>query len=512
MNRFIPATAALLVIGFTNAPLRAEEQKPGTAITIYSSAQPGAVSADLYRPVPGQGTGWIGNAVPGYAVVRDRRMVSLPDKISHTDFTDVAALIDPTTVSFTSLTDPKTTSVLEQNYLFDLVGPNKLLERYTGKNITVEQGNGDHIASYEGKLLSAQSGIVLEQSKGEVLYLNQYQNVRFPEKLADLYTVPTLAWTVATKKPGEHLVETAYETKGITWWADYNVTYQDGADENSGVLDLGAWVSILNQSGAGYKDAKLKLIAGTVNRPQPPQAMYMAKAARMEMAMDAAAPAPGFQQKDFFEYHLYTLGRPATIPDNSTKQIELFPQATRIKADKELVYEPVQFTYMGYPQMDQGYGNAGDTDVNIFLAFKNEEKNGLGMPLPAGRMRVNKRDDADGSLEFIGEDIIQHTPKDETVRLKLGNAFDVKGERKQVHFTIDTNRRIMEEEFLITIKNHKDKPVKVVAVEHLYRAANWEILDHEGKYEKEDAFTLHFPVEVPANGKSQVGYRVRYSW
>jgi len=296
----------------------------GTAITIYSSAQPGGISPEYYRPIPGQG---VPNAmsVPGYALVREQRDVKIAAGRSQISFTDVAALIDPTTVTFTSLSDPAT-RVLEQNFQFDLVSTQKLLLKFVDREITVDKSTGNSVTPITGTLLSATDGIVLRGKDGSIYSLPAYTSVRFPDLPGGLNTRPTLVWDINSPAGGEQKTRVTYQTGGVTWWADYNLIYNEGADANSGLLDLSAWVSIINQSGATYADAKLKLIAGDVNRVEP-QELYEA---RRDVAMKAlAAPAPpaGFAPKDFFEFHLYTLGRPTTLPNNSTKQIELFDQA-----------------------------------------------------------------------------------------------------------------------------------------------------------------------------------------
>src|SRR6186713_800585 len=238
-----------------------------TAITIYSSAQPGAISPEFYRPIPGQG---VPNAmsVPGYALVRDDRDMKIKQGRSQLSFTDVAALIDPTTVTFSSLTDPST-RVLEQNFQFDLVSTQKLLLKFIDRQITVDKSSGNSITPITGTLLSAIDGIVLKDKDGSIYSLPSYTSVKFPDLPGGLNTRPTLVWDVQSPEGGAHKARVTYQTGGITWWADYNLVFNEGADANSGLLDLSAWVSIINQSGATYSDAKLKLVAGDVNRVQP---------------------------------------------------------------------------------------------------------------------------------------------------------------------------------------------------------------------------------------------------
>ena len=506
MNRvqgFILFAPGLLVGGYHAC---AAEQ--ANAITIYSSAQPGAVSPDLYRY-----GGQQGSQVPGYAVVRHERPIELKNGRSEVRFTDVAGLIDPTTVSFESLTDPTGTRVIEQNFQFDLVSTDKLLHKFVDRDISVEQIRGDKVDSYSGTLLSTSGGLVLRQSDGSVRVVSHSSGINLPNLPGGLITRPTLVWDVATKKPGKQMARVAYQTTGITWWADYNLTYSEGADANSCRLNVGAWVSILNQSGASYPDAKIKLIAGDVHRAPPaaaPSARLMAKA----MAEESRDQA-GFQEKSFFEYHLYTLGRASSLPDNSTKQIELFPAMAAVPCEKTLVYYGQQGFNYGFgpnPYTDRNLGIASNKKVDTYLSFRNTQENGMGVPMPSGRVRVSKMDVADGSLEFIGEDRIDHTPKNETILLKLGSSFDVVGERRQVDFKIDTSRNTMTEEIEIKLRNRKEEPVKVIVKENLYRWTNWKIIAASDAYEKQDARTVHFPVNVPADKEVVLRYTVRYTW
>jgi hypothetical protein len=482
----------------------------GTAITIYSSAQPGAIQPEMYRPIPGQHS-YNAMAVPGYALVRDDREISLKRGRSQISFTDVAALIDPTTVTFASLTDPAT-RVLEQNFQFDLVSTQKLLLKFIDRQITVDKPNGTSMTPITGTLLSATDGIVLRGGDGSIYSLPAYTSVRFPDLPGGLNTRPTLVWDLQSPEGGVHQARVTYQTGGITWWADYNLIFNEGADANSGLLDLSAWVSIINQSGAAYSDAKLKLIAGDVNRVQPEMNARM-RGEVLAKAMAAAPAAEGFVQKDFFEFHLYTLGRRTTLPNNSTKQIELFDQAKQIPARKVLLYYGAVNPYFyPSPYTDRNMGVEMNKKVDVYLEFKNDKQFGLGVPLPAGRLRVSQLDKADGSLEFIGEDKIDHTPKDENVSVKLGSAFDVVGERRQVDFDIDTTAKWMEEEIEVKLRNHKSQPVEVVVKENLYRWSKWKLVTQTHKYVKEDARTINFPVTVAKDGTAVVRYRVRYTW
>jgi hypothetical protein len=501
----MPALVAALLLS-AGAVSAAEES---TAITVYSSAQPGAISPDLYRPVRGEAPRY-GGQIPGYAIVRHERDVSLQRGRSSVRFSDVAALIDPTTVRFSSLTDPDGTRVLEQDFQFDLVSTAKLMEKYIDREVVVEQQRGDSIATIEGTLLSVSGGLVLRGADGRIHTLNGYSGVRFPELPGGLITRPTLVWDLQAGKGGAHRTRVAYQTGGITWWADYNLVFKEGRDANSGELDVGAWVSIINQSGASYRDAKLKLIAGDVHRAERPPQPY----AMMERMAMATADAKGFEEKAFFEFHLYTLGRPTTLPDNSTKQLELFEPAAGVPARKVLVYYGLQANFGVFPKplTDRDLSLPMNNKVDVYLQFDNKAGQGLGVPLPAGRIRVSKLDTADDSLEFIGEDIIDHTPRNEQVQIKLGSAFDVVGERRQVDYRIDTAGKWLEEDIEIKLRNQKEQPVEVIVKENLYRWVNWRIVEATHEYSKEDARTVHFPVRVAPEQEATVRFRVRYSW
>jgi hypothetical protein len=503
------SAALALALGMA-APAAAQDDIGATSLTIYSTTQPGSVSPDLYRPVPGQGT-FPGQAVPGYAMIRQERALDLTRGVNRLNFRDVAAYIDPTTVAFESLTAPDQTRVIEQSFQFDLVSTEKLMERYLDSVVTVDQLAGNRVVQLTGRLLSTQGGLVLAAENGEIHTLNSYTGVHFPDLPGGLMTRPTLIWDVATDQAGRHDTRVTYQTAGITWWSDYNLTFSPGADANSGFLDVGAWVSILNRSGASYADARLKLIAGDVNRAEPPDDGL--RFARQALEADARADE-GFAEQSFFEFHLYTLGRNTGLDDNSTKQIELFPTVRRVPAKKQLVYYGLLPEYLGfggrYTQRELGVPM--NTKVDVYLEFENREAAGLGIPLPAGRMRVSQLDAADDSLEFIGEDVIDHTPKDETVRVALGSAFDVVGERRQVAFSIDTNAERMDETIEVKVRNHKTEPVEVLVRETLYRWTTNEIVDTTHEYEREDARTVHFPVRIPPDGEGVVRYRVRYTW
>jgi hypothetical protein len=514
VSTFVVAAAFGLAIRTASGQTSAGEE--GVAITVYSVSAPGAIPSEVYQPAL-QPPGYYAQPLPGYAIVKQQRRVSLTEGRSTLRFADVAARIEPTTVLFKSLTDPEGTAVLEQNFEFDLVGPEKLLEKFIEQPVTLqfvrESGSVDQL---RGTLLSNAGGAIILNT-GDAA--NPIQIIRHtPERIGlsevpgGLITRPTLVWNLHAKRAGEHLVRVSYETRGVTWWADYNLVFREGANANSGALDLSAWVSIINRAGATFPDAKLKLVAGDVQRIRPQSLAGFGGGARNEAARDMSLS--GFQERSFFEYHLYTLGRPTTLSDNSTKQVELFPPARNVPCEKVLVYYGLSVPWWNWsdPIQDRELGVAMNTKVDVYLRLVNDEASGLGIPLPSGRIRVNKLDPADETLEFIGEDTIDHTPRNEKVLVKLGAAFDVVGERRQTDFSIDVARRQMDEGLEIKVRNRKQEPVQVIVKENLYRWSNWKILARSHDFEQQDARTVHFPITVPADGEVVVKYGVHYWW
>ncbi len=471
-------------------------------VTIYSSMHPGAVDPGLYRP---QGGRQSGAQLPGYAVVRQDHRYRFQRGRQALQVQDVAALIDPTTVTFSSLDEPGT-RVVEQSFQFDLVSQDKLLQKYIGQPITVEQALGDAVTLLDGILLSASDGLTLQLEDGSVRALRSYSNIRFPDLPGGLLTRPTLLWQLDSPSAGEQQTRLSYETGGMTWWADYNLLL-DESDHCR--VDLGAWVSIINQSGASYANTRLKLVAGEPNRAQAarPSQRYMAQA----MEMDATRPK--FLHKPFFEYHLYTLPRRTDLPQHATKQLELFPAVRSVSCEKDYVFAAHQgWNISQEPQLDQSYGAGTGSGVQVFLRFHNADDQGLGVPLPAGRVRVNQLDPADGALEFIGEDVIQHTPRNETVRLKLGKAFDLVGERKQTDFRIDTRSRQLWETFELTLRNQKTEAIEITVLETLHRMTNAELESSSHTVTRQSSNRLRFSVPVAAEGESVLRYTVHYRW
>lgn len=419
------------------------------------------------------------------ALVREMRTIRLPKGTSEVRFTDVAAAIDPTSVHFKSLTDSGEVDLIEQNYEYDLLGPNKMLQKYIDQEITVHT---EQDGPFQGLLLSASQNAVMLQMKGgniKSIAIEPIISIDYPALPGGLITRPTLVWLINSKKVGEYKAEVSYLTANMSWHAEYVAVCK----KNDSLLELNSWVSIDNQSGADYDTAKLKLIAGDVHRAEPPAVRLMAKGYDM---MAEAAPPPQFEEKQFFEYHLYTLQRRATVKNNQVKQIALFPPA-EIKADKIYCYNGAL------------YGEA----VRVTLAFQNSKGSGPGIPLPKGKVRVYKQDDADNSLEFVGEDLIAHTPQDEKVRIYLGNAFDIKGERIQKEMK-QLSERSHEETWQITLRNHKKEAVTVIVEEQIQ--GDWKIRKQSHPHKKKDATTIEFEVPVDKDGETVVEYTVLLKW
>jgi hypothetical protein len=466
MIRLIALAGLFGLVGLTAA----RAQEPGVSLTVYNN--------DL-------------------AVVKERRHLQLDGQRSTIRFTDVAKKIDPTSVFFKSLTDPAGTSVIEQNYEYDLVSADKLLDKYIDKPVAVITEDGSR---YTGDLLSFDRGQLVIQGAEQLYMIGRADNVRNVEfsKLPDgLLTRPTLVWQVATNRPGRHLAQVTYQTSGLSWEADYSAVINPEDTQ----LDIKGWVTINNQSGAAYRDAAVKLIAGDVRKVQQPKQMIRERA--MALAARAEADAAGFEQKSFFEYHLYTLGRPTTVNENQIKQIELLA-ANQVPVTKRYLFEP------GGRYWHRRYGDKDEYKVNVFIEFRNDEQSNLGMPLPKGRIRVYKADEADGDLEFVGEDQIDHTPRDEELKLYIGDAFDLVGEK-----TVTDRKggqRWRQESIRIALRNHKqDEPVTIRVREHLGRQ-NWTIEQNSRPFEKVDADTIRFDVPVAPGGESVVEYQVNYRW
>jgi hypothetical protein len=427
-----------------------------------------------------------------FAVVKERRNMEFAAGVTTVKFTDVATAIDPTSVAFECLSAPGAVSILEQNYEFDLANTDSLLKRYIDKKVIVRiKGSGsDGGKGYEGVLVSSQGGnIVLKvDDRLEIIGRESIENISLTEMPADLVTKPTLVWLAQTEKAGSKLCQVTYTTEQISWKADYTAILS--GDEKA--IDLSGWVTIDNKSGAGYKDATIKLIAGDVRRVQEARPMDYAEGGLVMRSMAKAAPA--FEEKAFMEYHLYTLSRPSTVNNNQVKQIEFIEPALGVPVKKIFIYDRQQ-------KADK---------VQIKLEFENTKENHLGIALPKGKVRVFKKDPADGMLEFVGEDLIDHTPRKEKLSLYIGDAFDIVPEYKLLDSKVD--RRMRRETAQIELRNRKDSAVTVFVDEKFPQWVNWQIDDATHKYEKRDANTARFTVEIPADSNATVKYTATQTW
>ena len=427
------------------------------------------------------------------ALVRDRRKIKLAPGELTLKFMDVAEKIQPETVSLVSLNDAGNLHILEQNYEYDLMSPEKLLEKYVGKEVTlVNKDTRMNFLEQKAKLLSVNNGPVYEVD-GQI-YLGYPGQVVLPSLPKDLIAKPTLLWLLANNGT-DHEVEATYLTSGMSWKADYVLTMNKEETQ----MNIEGWVTLNNQSGAAYNNAQLKLVAGDVNIVQPAMGRPgggMAKAMRME-----AMAAPPMQEEAFAEYHLYTLPRRTTIKENQSKQVSLL-SGTNIGVKK--VYE-----FRG----DLAYYSSKidpikDQNVDVFLTFDNKEKNQLGMPLPAGIMRIYQKDSSD-MYQFSGEDRIKHTAKDETVRLRMGKAFDVVADRIQSDFKV-LGPTSHESAFKITVRNHKEVPITVDVVEPM--PGMWNIIEKSADFVKKDAQTAVFSLPMKAGETVELSYRVRVQY
>ena len=430
-----------------------------------------------------------------FGVVKERRFLDLKQGVDTLKFTGVASAIDATSVHFVSLTDPKGVEILEQNYEFDLVSADKILQRYLDKKIsvTLKAAGPEKAKEVNGFLKSYAGGKLILASKedsGEIQIVDRdaVRDVTCADLPEGLITRPTLVWKVASDKGGQHLCKIAYMTNNITWNCDYTAVIK----KNDTEIDLAGWVTINNGSGAQYKDAQIKLIAGDVHRVTPPQYDYRYRGAPPAPAKPAAG---GFEEKSFAEYHLYTLGRLSTINENQVKQIELIDPALGVPITKYFHY------YVGAKR------------PRVMIELQNTKANKLGIALPKGKVRVYQRDDADASLEFIGEDQIDHTPRDEKVKLYIGDAFDIIGESKQMAYQSGDRWNKYTQE--VELRNHKDAEVEIRVEANIGGNGRLESQTIDGKpaeMTKLDAYRVEWRIKVPANGKAKLVYTVFTSW
>jgi hypothetical protein len=474
-----------------------------------------------------------------FAVVRQMIPLELKAGINRVSFTDATAHIEPDSVILRDPTGHRTLQILEQNYRNDPVSQELLLSLNEGKTINFQvqrldaQGQA-HNEIVQGKII--RSGYVPHYTAmsqyGQQYYQQQMAYAGstsqpiievngklqftlpglplFPTLGDNTILKPTLDWVLETDKPGSSEGELSYITGGLSWHADYNVVAPPKGD----TLDLVGWVTMDNQSGKEFDNARIKLMAGDVNKIQ--NAGVASGSVGALMRADAS-PTPPVTEKAFDEYHLYSLERSTTLHDRETKQVE-FVSASGVKSQRIYVYNGAaidsnRYAYYNYEQIrnDQNYGTASNPKVWVMQEFKNSKANNLGMPLPKGRLRFYRRDD-DGQVEFTGENTIDHTPTDETIRVYTGNAFDIVGERRRTNYRLDTNHNSLDEAFEIKVRNHKKEAVEVRVVEKLYRWITWDIQQKSDPFNKLDSKTIEFRVQIPPDGEKVVTYTAHYSW
>jgi hypothetical protein len=461
----LAVTACTVVCADTPSAISTEADQKDVAITVYNN---------------------------GLALVRDTRDVKLPNGEASLQFMDVAQQIQPATVGLRSTSAPGTVAILEQNYEFDLISPSKLMEKFVGKRVKlINFSNEVNFEQMEAELLSVNEGPIYKVNNE--IYLGYPGNVVLPEVPENLIAKPSLIWLLANQGTDQTL-QVTYLTNGISWSADYVVTL--AKDEKK--LDVSGWVTMNNECGATFANAQLKLVAGDVNIAQPPP-VVMEKLMRGVAAEPMAPPMP--QEEAFAEYHLYTMPRRTTIKQNQSKQLALLT-GSGVQCAKKYEYRGQMHFY------SQPIGRLPEEKVGVFLEFENKEAKGLGIPLPAGVMRIYQ-EDSEGMLQFSGEDRIKHTPKDEKITLKLGNAFDIVAERVQTDFK-QLADRLTESSFEITIRNHKELDVSVDIVEPM--SSDWQIVTSSIPHKKKDAQTAIFTVPVPKDGETKLTYTARVKW
>ena len=433
------------------------------------------------------------------ALVRDVRELVLPRGNFDLRFMDIAATVNPATVHFRSLTEPSRVNVLEQNYEYDLLEPDKLLRKYVGRDVTLVRRRSENGETREeevkARLLSYNSGPVW-QIGGEIVTGLSADHIKFPELPGNLYTHPTLIWTLDNAGAARHRVEASYLAGKLSWNADYVLTV--GRDDKA--ADLDGWVTLANGSGTSFRNTRLQLVAGDLNRVRQVFGRAMDMAARPAAAAENKAM---MAQESFSDYHLYTLARKTTINNNETKQVSMLA-GTGVALRKRYVVEGQEFYYRN----GQHPGSPIKDVVQVFYQLKNEERGGLGMPMPAGVVRVYQAD-SKGGTQFVGEDRINHTPKDEELNLKIGNAFDITCERNQIDFAkIAPN--VYELEYEITLRNHKSAPIAVDVNEPI--GGTWRMIRSSHTWNKTAAWAAGFSVPIAADATVVLKYRVRVTY
>jgi hypothetical protein len=449
-----------------------------------------------------------------FAVVRDTVPLDLQSGVNTVRYANATAQVEPDSVILRDPTGKHSLQVLEQNYRNDPVSQELLLSLVEGKTIDFEKtrmkDNTEAREIIPGKVV--RSGYVpggnAEQPIIEVNGKLQFSlpgEPRFPDLGDDTVLKPTLTWLLQSDKPGKFDAEVGYVTGGFDWSASYNLVSPEKGD----LVDLVGWITMNNQSGKTFENAKIKLMAGDVNKIQPQNRPMMMRA--VGGFGGGGGFAPPVTEKTFDEFHLYDVARPTTLHDRETKQVE-FVHAEKMFAPTIYVYDGASdYRFYGGLNDQQGYGESGNKKVLVQREFVNAETNQLGIALPAGKLRFYRRD-ADGQLQFVGENTIDHTPRNETVRVTTGNSFDLVGERKQTNFRVDTGDKWIDESFEIKLRNRKKEPVEIRVVEHLYRWSNWDITAKSDDFVKKDSQTVEFRIPVKPDEERTVTYSVHYSW
>ena len=495
-------------------------------VALVLAATPGSRAQQMKESIAGERTGvelTIYNQ--NLSLIREERVMRLIKGMSRLALADIPSTIDATSVFFRSLTDPAAVRVLEQNYQYDLVHQAKLLEKYLGKEVEFMRLDPETKREYsvKGKLLSTGyqtlpayggntinyqfTGGMIAEINGRI-EINPEGRLVLPTLPEGFIVKPQLQWLMSSTREGEHRTEVSYLAGQLSWSSDY-VALLSKDDTR---IDLTGWVTLTNHSGTSFKNAGLKLVAGDVNVVQE-QFENDLRLMKTQAVADAAAPQ--FKQTELFEYKLYTLQRRTDVNQNETKQVELV-SAHAVPSAKIFVYDGLADSWRGWYRnssyRSQGsFGQQSNTKVGVYVTFKNDAASGMGMPLPKGKVRVYKQDD-DGKQQFVGEDMIDHTPKDEPVRLYLGNAFDLVGERAQKDFKSIASGRIVEETIEIKVRNHKEEAATVQVYEHPWRWNQWEIVKSNTEWTKVDQTTLTFPVKIRKDGEAVITYTIRYSW
>jgi hypothetical protein len=464
-----------------------------------------------------------------FAVVRQEIPLDLKSGVNQVNESEITMHAEPDSVILRDPTGKHGLQVLEQNYRADPISEGMLLNLYEGKTIEFQTNEGtvkgriirsgytphNYFAMnrygqsyYQSQMVQASGQPVIEVN-GQLRFSLPGIPV-FPSLTDDTILKPRLEWLLSTDKPGRFPAELSYVTGGMSWEADYNIV----APEKGDVVDIVGWVTIDNQTGRTFDNARIKLMAGDVSKIQ--QNETRAYAMKAAMVADAVG-APAVTEKAFDEYHLYTLERSTTLRDRETKQVE-FIHAAGVTAKQIYVYEGAMIDpnrYGGWNweniRNDHSYGTESNPKIWVMREFVNSEANHLGMPLPKGRVRFYQHNN-DGQVEFTGENMIDHTPKDETVRIYTGNAFDITGERRRTNYTVENGKTTATETFEIRVRNHKKEAVEVRVVEHLYRGKNWEISAKSDNYKKKDSQTIEFPVTVAPDGEKVITYTAHYTW